>query len=91
MRSSLENENEARVVRANDFKQQEDLKTYSQLPDYDDFQGYDMGADGILSRIAHKIYANFHKPSWGTWKLHLFMAKNSKETSQRDQCCCGKR
>ena len=41
---------------------------HSQLPDYDDFQGYDMGAETVLSQIAQKIYAKYHKPSRRTLK-----------------------
>ena len=73
MSASLENENGARMVVVNGFKPQEDLKMYSQLPDYDDFQGYDLGVGGIPSQIAHKIYANFHKPSWRTLRHRLFI------------------
>ena len=69
----------ARVFSVHDFKHQEDLKTYSQLPYYDDLQGYDLGVGGILSQIAHKIYANSHNPSWKTLKHHLFMAKIPKK------------
>ena len=69
----------ARVVLVNDFKQQEGLKMYIQLPDYDDFQGYDLGMGWILSHIAHEIYANFHKPSWETLEHHLFMAETPKK------------
>ena len=47
---------------------------YSQLPDYDDLQCYDLGVEAILRQIDQKIYANFHKPSWRTLKHHLFMA-----------------
>ena len=52
---------------------------YIQLPDYDDFQGYDLGMGWILSHIAHEIYANFHKPSWETLEHHLFMAETPKK------------
>ena len=52
---------------------------YIQLPDYDDFQGYDLGFGGILSQIGHKIYANFHKSAWRTLKHHLFLAKITKK------------
>ena len=48
---------------------------YSQLPDYDDFRGYDLGIDEQLERAATLIFANFHKPSWQTLKHHLFTAK----------------
>ena len=51
---------------------------YSQLPDYDDFQGYDLGIDTILSQIDQKIYSNFHQPSWRISKRHLFMAEMPK-------------
>ena len=51
---------------------------YGQLPDYDDFQRYDLGAEGVLCQISHKIYASYRKPSWPTLKHHLFMAKITK-------------
>ena len=79
MKSSLGNTKEAHLGVSDDFEQQEDVKLYSQLPDYDDFQGYDLGVGGVLSRIAHKIYAGFHKPSWRTLKHHWFMAKIQKK------------
>ena len=40
-RSSLENGKEAHLVVSDNSKHQEDVKMYAQLPDYDDFQGYD--------------------------------------------------
>ena len=48
---------------------------YSQFPDYGDFQIYDLGVGAILSQIDQEIYANPHKPSWGTSKRRLFMAE----------------
>ena len=77
--SSLEDGNEAHVVNPNDSKHQEDLKMYIRLPYYDDFQSYDLGAGGILSQIAHKIYADFRTQSWETLKHHAFMAKITKK------------
>ena len=76
--SSLEGGGD-RAVLVDNFKHQADLKLYSQFPDYDDFQCYDLGVGGILSRISRKIYANFHKPSWGTSNRHLLMAKIPKK------------
>ena len=84
MRRILGNENEAHIVPVNGFKQKEDLKMYRQLPDYDDFQGYDLGAGGVSSRIPHKIYANFHKPSRITLKHHLFMAETQRNPKEID-------
>ena len=55
---------------------------YIQLPNYDDFQCYDLGAGGILGQIAHKMYADFHKPSWKTLQHHLFMAEIHKGVSK---------
>ena len=62
---------------------------YIRLPDYDDFQCYDLGVGGVLSQIAHKIYANFHKPSWRTLKHHLFMAENTKNLCKRPKDVSG--
>ena len=72
-------ENEAPIVLMTDFKHHVDLKMYSRLPDYDDFQRYDLGMGVVLSQIAHKMYANFHKPSWQTSKHHLFTAEIPKK------------
>ena len=35
--------------------QKEDAELYSQLPDYDDFRGYDLGIDEQLGQIATPI------------------------------------
>ena len=44
LRRNLEESNEANAVLRSEFSQQEDVKLYSQLPDYDDFRGYDLGS-----------------------------------------------
>ena len=67
----LKNTKEAHLAVLCDFKHQEDVKLYRRLPDYDDFQGYDSGKEDLPRRDAHRIYANFHKPSWQTLKRHL--------------------
>merc|ERR1712112_684983 len=40
LRSNLEESNEVNAVLRSEFSQQEDVKLYSQLPDYDVFRGY---------------------------------------------------
>ena len=72
--SGLEGENEDRTIPAEHFKQKEDLKAYGQLPDYDEFQRYDRGADSELSQNDGEIYSNFHKPSREKLRRHLFLA-----------------
>ena len=52
LRSELEESNGANAVLRSEFPQQEDVKLYSQLPDYDDFRGYDLGIEGKLGQIA---------------------------------------
>ena len=66
LKSGLDGEKEAHTIAVGNFKHQEGWGIYGQLPDYDELQGYDVGIDTDLSRIAEKIYANFHKPSWRT-------------------------
>ena len=78
MQSSLGNTKEVRRAVLENPKQQEDAKLYGQLPDYDDFQGYDLGKEDILRQIPLVIYDNFHMPSWETLKHHLFMIKSQK-------------
>ena len=63
-------------------KQQEDVKLYGQLPDYDDSQCYDLGKDDMLRQVAQGIYANSHKPSWRTLKHHLFTVRITKKLSR---------
>ena len=76
LRSNLEESNEVNAVLRSEFSQQEDVKLYSQLPDYDDFRGYNSGVDGRLEEIANRIFANSHEPSWQkTLKHYLFTAK----------------
>ena len=45
-RSSLGNEKEAHLAVSGKFNQKEDVKMYIRLPDYDDFQRYDLGRGG---------------------------------------------
>ena len=73
-KSSLGNTTEAHLVVLDDSKQREDVKLYSQLPDYDDFRCYDLGREDLLRQVTRRIYANFHKPSRRTLKTHLFPA-----------------
>ena len=79
LRSNSEESKEANAVLNDEFSQQEDVKLYSQLPEYDDFRGYDLGVDEQLGEIAHQIFVNFHKPSWQTLKHHLFVSKIPKK------------
>ena len=75
---SIETE-ESNLALLGDFKKKEDIKLYRHLPDYDDFQGYDMGEEGdILRQAPLRIYDNFHKPSWQTLKHHLYAVKIPK-------------
>ena len=55
LRSNLGESKEANAVLRSEFSQQEDVKLYSQLPDYDDFRGYDLGIDEQLERDASLI------------------------------------
>ena len=47
LNSSLEGGKEAHTVLAENPKTSRGFKMYSQLPDYDDFQGRDLGFDGV--------------------------------------------
>ena len=47
IRPSLEGGKEAIVVLVGDFEHREDFIMYIQLPDYDDFQCYDLGVGGV--------------------------------------------
>ena len=56
------------------FKHRENLKMHGQLPDYDEFQCYDLGIDSELIQIDGKNYANFQNPSRRSSRRHLFLA-----------------
>ena len=74
LRSSLDNGKEAHLAISDNFKHQEDVKLYIQLPDYGDFRGYDLGRGDTLNQVGRKIYGNSHKSSWQTLKHRLFSA-----------------
>ena len=69
---------EAHLADSDDSKKREDVKLYGRLPDYGDFQGYDLGVDGILRQVALRIYDNFRMPSWETLKQHFSAVKIPK-------------
>ena len=75
----LGNTKGAHLVVLENPEQKEDVKLYGKLPDYGDFQGYDLWIEAVLSRIARGIYAYFHKPQWGTSKRRVFMAEIPKK------------
>ena len=83
-RSSIGHKKEARLAVLDKFKQKEDVKSHIQLPDYDDFQCYDLGRGGLFRQVSHRIYANFHKPSRRTLKHRLFSGRIPEETFSRN-------
>ena len=89
LRSSLENTKEAHLAVLGNFKHQEDVKLHGQLPDYDDFQGCDLGQEDISHHVAHGNYANFRKPPWRILKHHLFSANVPKKIPRRLKSIAG--
>ena len=84
--SSLENGKAANLVALCNFKQLGDVKLHIQFPDYGDFRCYDLRTGCSLNQVDRRIYANFHNPSRGALKPHLFSAgtpKNFPEKSKR--------
>ena len=59
IRRNLGKNNELNAVMGSEFPRQEDFKLYSQLPDYDDFWGYDLGIDEQLELAATLILRIF--------------------------------
>ena len=55
------------------------MEIYGQLPDYDEFQGYDLGVGTDLRRIAGNIYANSHNSSWKAVKHHVIDGGGAEE------------
>ena len=56
LRSNLEESKDVSDVSRTEFPQQEDVKLYRQLPDYDDFRGYDLGIDEQLEEISTRFF-----------------------------------
>ena len=77
-KSGLEGEKESHTILVGNFKQLEDLKMYGQLPDYGEFQRYDLCIDSGLSHIDEKIYADFHKSSCGEVESPFTYGGNSQ-------------
>ena len=71
----MEESNGSNAALRNEFSQQEDVKLYSQLPDYGEFRGYGLGFGEQLEKQQLPFFVNFHKPSWQTLKHHLSTAK----------------
>ena len=71
MNSSLDDEIEVNQVLIDEFKVKEDVKMFSQLPDYDDFRWADLSNEGDLATAYKRSYGAFRKPSRRTLKHHL--------------------
>ena len=71
LRSRLGDDPEVNQVLADEFKIQDDVKMYSQLPGYDDFQRLDIANGCDFAATQEIIYGCFYKPSWQTLKHHL--------------------
>ena len=79
MKSGMEGEKQSRTISVGNSKHQEYLKIYGKLPDYYEFQAYDLGIGTDLSQIDGKSYANPNKPSWETSRRHFFMEERPKK------------
>ena len=77
--SSLGNRKESHLAISGNFKQQEEVELYSQLPDYEDFRGYDFGTEDALNQVDRQIYTNFHKPACQALKHPLFSASTPQK------------
>ena len=62
-----------------EFKIQQDVKMYIQLPVYDGFRRFDSPGGSDLAVISQRMYDGFEIPSWPTLKHHLFIAHIPKK------------
>ena len=69
--SSLEERDESNAVLRSELSQQEDVKLYIQLPEYDAFRGYDLGNDEQLEKAAALILRTSICHRGGTLKHHI--------------------
>ena len=85
LRSRLENRRASHSAVLDKFKQREDVKLYIQLPDYDDFQCYDLGRGGHFTSGCSANLFQFPQAFMANFKTSLVSGWNSEETSPRDQ------
>ena len=79
LKSNLENHPEINQSLLDEFKMKDGVKTYPQLPEYGDFQRFDLAIDIDLAPISKRIYGWFPKPSRLTRKRRLFNAQTPKK------------
>ena len=68
MKSGIEDTKAVIHSRLDEFKIQEDVKIYNQLPYYDGFRGFRFPGGADLTAISKRIYEGFAKPSRLTLK-----------------------
>ena len=78
-RPSLPSGKEAHLVSMGNFKLQDGLKMYIQLPDYDNAHVYGLAADRFLCHVDLKIYAN-PESLHGDFGTSLVYGENHKGT-----------
>ena len=83
----------ANQVLLGEFKIQEDVKMYTQLPDYGDFGGFYLARETDMAVISKRAYGRFAKPPRPTLKHRLFNAFDSEEIESplRSLCARGKK
>ena len=91
-KSSISDTQEVNKVLLGECMVQEDVKMYSQFPDYDDFRRFDFPNGTDLTAISKRIGGVISKPSWLTLKHHLFsmhipkkLVKSVREIPIRDK------
>ena len=73
MKSVIEDTQGANRALLCEFRIQEDVTTYAQLPECADFRGFDSANETDLAVISKRAYGGFATPSWPTLNRHLLM------------------
>ena len=79
LKSAIGDTAEVHQAILDEFKIQEDVKMYIQLPDYDDFLGFYLPSESALAAISNRAYAGFLKMTWSTLKHHLLSSFTPKK------------
>ena len=72
LKSGIKDTRDANQALLDEFKIQEDVEMYIQLPEYYDFRGFDRPIETDSAVIPKRVFGLFPKHTWSALKRHLF-------------------
>ena len=79
MKSSIEESQEVNRALLDEFKIQEDVEMYGQLPDCDEFRGFDISIETDSDATTIRTYEGFAKPPRLDLKSRLSSARTPEK------------